>query len=153
MDLTTRLLRRLGLTRGLDRQIARLRADLEAWSRFAPPGHFYSPLPSREEIAEVFGRAGAGSGPPFAGIDLDEAAQDALLLTLASYYPDLPFPVAAQPGRRYHMDNPSYGAYDAFVLYAMIRHLAPARIIEVGSGFSSAAMLDLGSSCPARRRS
>ena len=35
-----------------------------------------------------------------------------------------------------------YSYSDAIVLYSMMRHLRPQRIIEVGSGFSSAVMLD-----------
>jgi len=42
-----------------------------------------------------------------------------------------------------YFDNPNYGYGDGITLYSMIRHLKPRRIIEVGSGFSSAAMLDV----------
>ena len=41
------------------------------------------------------------------------------------------------------MANGSYGQFDAVMLYCMMRHARPRRIIEVGSGFSSAAMLDV----------
>ncbi|MDB6023342.1 MAG: hypothetical protein JWQ04_3199 [Pedosphaera sp.] len=34
-------------------------------------------------------------------------------------------------------DNGGYGDFDAITLYAMVRHLKPKRIIEIGSGFSS----------------
>ncbi len=43
---------------------------------------------------------------------------------------------------RYFFDNPWYGRADALFLYAMIRRFRPQRIIEIGSGFSSAVMLD-----------
>ena len=59
--------------RRLREELDRLRADQAEWARFFPPGHFYSPLPSRAEVAEAFARGMAG--PPFPGIDLNEAAQ------------------------------------------------------------------------------
>jgi predicted O-methyltransferase YrrM len=126
--------------RALERENAQLRATVEAWCRFFPPGHFYSPLPSREEIAAAFGRG--GFGPPFPGIDLNEAVQYARLERFAGYYPDQPFPEQPTPARRFHLDNPSYGHYDAIMLYCMLREAQPRQVIEVGSGFSSAAMLD-----------
>src|SRR5262249_30901378 len=43
---------------------------------------------------------------------------------------------------RYYFRNEWFGYADALVLYGMIRYLRPRRVIEVGSGFSSAVMLD-----------
>ena len=124
-------------------EAAQLRAEFEPWRSFRafPPGHFYSPLPSREEVAEAFARG--GFGPPFPAIDLNEAGQVARLERFAKWYAEQPFPERPSPGRRFHLDNPSYGHFDAIMLYGMLREASPRRIIEVGSGFSSAAMLDL----------
>ncbi len=122
-------------------ELARLRTEQADWARFFPPGHFYSPLPSREEVAEAFARG--GFGPPFGAIDLNEAVQFARLERFASWYPEQPFPEKQTKGARFYLDNPSYGHYDAIMLYGMLREVRPKRIIEVGSGFSSAAMLDL----------
>jgi predicted O-methyltransferase YrrM len=120
---------------------ARLTQESAEWRRFFPPGHFYSPLPSAAEVAAALARG--GFGPPFAGVDLNEAEQAALLEKFAGYYPEQPFPEKPAEGWRFYLDNPSYGHFDAIMLYAMLRHLSPRRIVEVGSGFSSAAMLDL----------
>ena len=134
--------------RRLVAQVAELRAALEKeraahaeWARFSPPGHFYSPLPSHGEIAEAFARG--GFGPPFPAIELNEAEQFARLERFADFYAEQPFPEQPTEGRRFHLDNPSYGHYDAIMLYGMLREARPRRIVEVGSGFSSAAMLDL----------
>lgn len=142
------LLQLLPSHRRVVRENARLRAELAAlkaaqgdWARFFPPGHFYSPLPSREEVAEAFARG--GFGPPFPGIDLNEAGQLARLERFAGWYAEQPFPEDATAGRRFHLANPSYGHFDALMLYSMLREARPRRVIEVGSGFSSAAMLDL----------
>jgi predicted O-methyltransferase YrrM len=125
----------------LRRELEGRRAADAAARRFFPAGHFYSPLPSPEEVADAFSRG--GFGPPFAAIDLNEDEQLARLERFAAWYPEQPFPEKTTPGWRFHLDNPSYGHYDAIMLYGMIREARPRRIIEVGSGFSSAAMLDL----------
>ena len=141
-------LRLLPFYRGLQKENERLRADLAKlraaqadWARFFPPGHFYSPLPSHEEVAEAFARG--GFGPPFPAIELNEAGQIARLERFAAWYPEQPFPEKPTPGARYYLENPSYGHFDVIMLYSMLREARPRRIIEVGSGFSSAAMLDL----------
>jgi predicted O-methyltransferase YrrM len=128
----------------METENARLRAQLAeraAWARFFPPGHFYSPLPSREEIAETFARG--GFGPPFPAVDLNEAGQLARLERFAAFYREQPFPEEPTDGQRFYLSNPSYGHFDAIMLYCMLRETRPRRIIEVGSGLSSAAMLDL----------
>lgn len=134
--------------RRYEKRQARLVQELEElrrlkleWAKFHPPGHFYSPLPSSEEVAEAFARG--GFGPPFPGIDLNEAGQVARLETFREYYREQPLPEKPTPGRRFHLDNPSYGHFDAIMLYCMLREAQPKRVIEVGSGFSSAAMLDM----------
>jgi predicted O-methyltransferase YrrM len=122
-------------------EVARLHANQAEWARFFPPGHFYSPLPSSDEVAEAFARG--GFGPPFPEIDLNEAEQLVRLERFAAWYPEQPFPEKPRNDVRFYLENPSYGHYDAIMLYGMLREARPRRIIEVGSGFSSAAMLDL----------
>jgi hypothetical protein len=146
------ILRRFRFVRRLERRIneltaenSRLQAEAAEWDKFSRPGHFYSPLPSSAEVAEAYARG--GFGPPFAGVDLNEAGQLALLEKFAASYGAQPFPEEAAPGRRFHLNNPSYGAYDAIVLHGMLHHIQPRRIIEVGSGYSSAAMLDMNEHC------
>ena len=162
MDLFTWFLRRFGRFRDLERSVRRLeksvvelqgtrdrlesegrslRAENADWTRFCPLGHFYSPIPSRKEVVAAFSRG--GFGPPFPAVDLNLDGQFALLQELAAYYPDLPFPQTATTSRRFYLANPSYGTYDACVLYGIVRHLQPRRIVEVGCGYSSAAILDL----------
>jgi hypothetical protein len=118
-----------------------LRSERAGWTRFCPIGHFYSPIPSADEVSAAFARG--GSGPPFPGVDLNADAQFALLKELAAYYPELPFPEKETAGHRYHLANPSYGPYDACVLFGMMRRLQPRRVVEVGCGYSSAALLDI----------
>ncbi|MBM3853799.1 MAG: class I SAM-dependent methyltransferase [Verrucomicrobia bacterium] len=138
---TREFLRWFAEHRRLERELARLQAQAAEWARFFPPGHFYSPLPSRDEVNEALARG--GGGPPFPGIDLNESGQLARLEKFAGWYAEQPWPEQAAPGWRFHLDNNSYGHFDAIMLYGMLREARPRRVIEVGSGFSSAAMLDL----------
>ena len=52
------------------------------------------------------------------------------------------FPHDKSPRYRYYYDRSVFCYPDAIFLYCFLRHIQPARIIEVGSGFSSDVMLD-----------
>lgn len=104
-----------------------------------PPGHFYSPIPDWDEVARDAGRVFRATRA-LPGIDLRENEQVTLLRELSAHYPELPYGKLA--GLRYRFGNPNFGHGDAIVLYSMIRHLRPRRIVEVGSGYSSAVILD-----------
>jgi predicted O-methyltransferase YrrM len=52
------------------------------------------------------------------------------------------FPEAAQPAKRFHFNNGSYPYGDAIMLRTMMMRLQPRRIIEIGSGYTTACMLD-----------
>ncbi|WP_295737001.1 class I SAM-dependent methyltransferase [uncultured Helicobacter sp.] len=109
---------------------------------FVPSGHFYSPIANAKEIEE--GIAHRSYEPSdLVGIDLRLESQRALLKEFAKLYAELPFRESKQPHLRYYFDNPAYCHSDGICLYSMIRHLQPQRIIEVGSGFSSALMHDV----------
>jgi Methyltransferase domain len=161
MDPVEYILRKFSFVRGLERSIRRLeqsvrdleasrerlesenkaiRAEWEKWTRFSPLGHFYSPVPSPNEVEAAFARG--GNGPPFPGVDLNADTQFAILKELAAFYGELPFPKEKTAGHRYYLANDSYGPYDVCVLYGMMRRLQPRRIVEVGCGYSSAALLD-----------
>ncbi|MCU0338395.1 MAG: class I SAM-dependent methyltransferase [Spirosomaceae bacterium] len=109
-----------------------------------PAGHFYSPIVSVEEArrreAQIY-----PTPPPrtLPDLDLNEAAQVALMQTFAEqYYGSVPFTDEPKDGFRYYFVNKYYIHADATTLHCMMRHFKPKRIIEAGSGFSSAVMLD-----------
>jgi len=108
-----------------------------------PPGHYYSPVPDLGWIErrrdELFATE-VDLGP---GIDLREREQQDLLAELAVFADDFDVPPQPLSGRRYHTSNVFFGRGSAFNLYAMLRRFRPARVIEIGSGFSSALMLDV----------
>jgi Methyltransferase domain len=104
-----------------------------------PTGHFYSPIPDVHELATEAGRQRVWPPVPreTPGIDWREAEQLALLRTLGAQSP-LPFATGptGDPAE-YHTGNPNFSQLDAWVLQGMLRHLRPARVIEVGCGWSS----------------
>lgn len=54
----------------------------------------------------------------------------------------MPFEYESSPEKRYCFNNITFEYTDAIILYSFIRHFKPKNIIEIGSGFSSAVMLD-----------
>ena len=120
----------------------RLESELERYRTWVPPGHFYSPIPSLEEVGRRSGEIFDRSKVTIEGIDLREEAQLALLEELKRFYPELPFTADGSPDMRYKFENRFYSYSDAIFLYSVIRHLSPKRILEVGSGYSSCVILD-----------
>ena len=109
-----------------------------------PPGHHHSPIVSTAEVQRWKGRT-SGASTVIAGIDLNEDVQLRMIDDLAAFYAEMPFGERKTDGLRYYFENEVYSYADAIILYGMIRHLEPQKIIEVGSGFSSAVILDTNS--------
>ena len=125
-------------------QSLRLLADAarSPFLRYAPPGHYYSCIPDMKEVmarADVLFRRDLKECP---GVDLRESEQLKLLEVMAGYYEEMPFSDQRTADARYFSANGFFGVGDAIVLYSLFRHFRPKRVIEIGSGFSSAAMLD-----------
>jgi hypothetical protein len=123
--------------------IRTLRKSADAAGAYAP-GHFYSPIPNREEVAEVIAgiRARSTDNGALPGIVLNGDRQLQVLKTFESFYRDLPFPEEQTDGCRYYYRGSPYPYPDAIFLYSFLRYAKPKQIIEVGSGFSSAVILD-----------
>jgi hypothetical protein len=122
-----------GRTRSwLLRQLRRMQSVLAVLRRppWVPPGHFYSPVSTRTDVDRQL----SWSGAP-AGVDMREDEQVALLRALAPLLTDF-------STSRYRAPNEQYDVVDATFLQAMLRHHRPRRIIEVGSGHSTMAILD-----------
>lgn len=108
------------------------------------PGHFYSPIVDsndrflRRRLDEISRFTPADP----LRIPVNDATQLESVRMVARHAPECPYPETPAPGFRYYFDNPAFNAGDAITLYAVLREFQPRRIIEVGCGFSSAAMLD-----------
>lgn len=110
------------------------------------PGHYYSPVPDPDEVRareETIFAARA----ELPGVDLDPAGQLRLVAELPYIADAVNFPDEPHPDFRYHYGNDFYAWGDATMLYGMLRHLRSRRVIEVGSGWSSALLLDLRARC------
>jgi predicted O-methyltransferase YrrM len=122
-----------------------LKMQVDAYKKNAcyPPGHFYSALVSVDDIrqreAEIWKEE---KQDQLSGLDLNVAGQITLVKLFETYYKELPFAKQQKEGFRFYFDNPYYCETDSIILYSYIRHFKPKRIIEIGSGFSSAVMLD-----------
>ena len=107
-----------------------------------PLGHYYSPIISKREILKREQQIFNIDQKKTKGVDLNEPEQLKLLKQLVGYYEELPFTDNKKSGLRYSYNNIFYSYSDAIFLYCMLRHFKPKRVIEIGSGFSSAVMLD-----------
>lgn len=107
---------------------------------FVDPGHFYSPIPNQEEVqkyleSDLFKRQEER-------VDklLDYKAMRRLWENIA--HNTLDFPFENSPDFRYFARNSQFLYFDAAILSAIIAHLNPKRVVEIGCGYSSAAMFD-----------
>src|SRR6185436_4478100 len=107
------------------------------------PGHHYSPIPSVAEMKAKHSDIFENVPREVHGVDLNEKHQLELLDQFRKWYDEQPFVATKTAGRRYYFENPNYSYADGLVLYFMMRYFQPRRIIEVGSGHSSCAMLDV----------
>lgn len=112
--------------------------------RILPVDHFYSPYPDFQYIEthkeEVFDKK-----KKVMDIELNEEVQINLLKRMSDLYDSAPD--GKQSGEenekfRYKFGNQSFGTGDAMTLHCMLRILKPKKVIEVGSGYSSAMLLD-----------
>ena len=104
------------------------------------PGHYYSPIPYLKNVHSnanrIFGQ------DPMAGININAERQASLLSKMVDLRPDFIWPKNKTPEFRYHTENMYFNAPDALSIYSMMRLIKPQKIIEIGSGFSSAIMID-----------
>jgi len=104
-------------------------------------GDFYSPLPDLDEVAssDHFFRKDVDLSE---SIDLENDAQLKLLKVFSSFYEEFPYKQSSNLNFRFHLGQDWFCHADALTLYSMLRQFQPKRVVEVGSGFSSALMLD-----------
>ena len=100
-----------------------------------PLGHFYSPIVDPRTLSSEL-------RSELRDVKIDYDAMFGLFEQMSAYFKNLKFSEHASDGARYYWNNGFYGPGDALILAAMIEHFRPGRIVEVGSGFSSAVMLD-----------
>jgi len=105
------------------------------------PGHYYSPVVDLEDLAarkESIWK----KDKKLEGIDLNINKQESLLNDLIDCSKKIPFPVNQSQRYRYYFDNKTYAHADGLTLFTILNTFKPKKLIEVGSGFSSALILD-----------
>lgn len=110
---------------------------------FVPPGHFYSPITDPAELDGHFvetDRQFRTQDLPGIRIDLGEMTEE--FNSFLPYLNDIPFEETPRSNLRYGFDNSAYSWGDGSVLYSMLRKYRPRRLIEIGSGWSSACSID-----------
>lgn len=110
--------------------------------RFAPPGHYYSPLPGPRDVEEYAQGLNSCLHESDPSVDLNDRGQEELLHAFAPLYREFDWADHPVEGRRFILGNHYFDHGDAIALYCMLRYFVPRRVIEVGSGYSSALMLD-----------
>jgi predicted O-methyltransferase YrrM len=115
-------------------RVARSTAAILREPPYVAPGHFYSPLPSRAEVDRAI-QEQRQSAP---GVNLNEPGQLELAMRLAPMWAETPCDGRYNTGSA----NQMYPLSDAAVYSSLIRLLQPSRVLEIGSGYSSAIALD-----------
>ena len=118
-------------------------ADAAGRFPLLPIGHYYSPIPSYDDLERDQQRIFATHKRDLPGIRIDEQRMRDYLDRFAGYCSEFPYTEERDPLLRFYLDNPTYSRGDAIVLYSMLRLLTPQRVIEIGSGLSTWLMIDI----------
>lgn len=98
----------------------------DRWGYHIRPIHYYEPLPDFRSITtEQITRRRA-----YPAIDFNQEAQLNLITQLVQYRVEL-------EQLDFDFDNVFFSSFDAAVYYALLRHLQPQRVIEIGGGYST----------------
>ena len=110
-----------------------------------PPGHYYSPIPSGKEFEEateklIFAKP--------VGVDLNEDQQILLMNNFVEKYSEISERLEG-PKRAFSLGNSWFFGSDAITTAFMVSWIKPERVIEIGSGHSTALLHDLKVDSPA----
>lgn len=119
-----------------------LRRKFKIFKSQNPSCYYYSPIVFIKDIIgrekEIF----TIKSKEINGVELNENFQLQLLTELSCIYSSVPFKDHKIDDLRYSYNNTYYCYSDAIFLNLIIRYFKPKTIIEIGSGFSSAVILD-----------
>jgi len=126
-------------------QLPLVRSIVKTYVTAYPPGHYYSPIVSEDDILLQHKNLFDRSYKSIDGIELNEDKQLNLLSEFGTILDNFPFRKLniSVEGWSFKRKNGYFEQADAAILYAFIHKFKPKKIIEVGSGHSSALMLDI----------
>jgi predicted O-methyltransferase YrrM len=108
------------------------------------PGSYYSTVPNLKDVKERYDRIFVNRSPEsLGGMHLAKEEMARLLKDGKSILGQYSFPENKSPDFRYYSQNIFFNKSDSLALFLIIKKFGPKKIIEVGSGFSSAVMLDI----------
>ena len=129
-----------------------MKHEIALGAPYSTPGHYYSPLYTSDQMRDWLTSPLREANCARVDAMLDMAAMRKTWGKIAPHAVDFPFKRAE--GFRYYGDNRFFEYLDASVLSGMLGWLRPRQVIEIGAGFSSAAMFDtfdrMGKSRPER---
>jgi GT2 family glycosyltransferase len=122
-----------------------LAGGASAPATWVEPGHFYSPLVNPEDphVDSILRSFDQLELPTQSAISLNSEKMIRLFTHLATRYSELPFVATKTPSLNFYYENDYFSYGDAIMLGLITLEFRPRRILEIGSGFSSAAMIDL----------
>ncbi len=110
-------------------------------------GHYYSLYPNAGDVLDTPDWANIDRLHEVLEIDFSETVQEIYLDKMIGLYHKVPqweyIDSGIESKYRYRLGNPSISAGDAVGLFCMLNIIKPKRLIEVGSGYSSAMSLDV----------
>ena len=118
---------------------------------FYPIGHFYSQYPKIKDVEATKDKATSADLEEVLSIDFNMDTQLKTFDKMRGVYNKIPDWINIESDEpsayRYRYGNPSLSNADAIGLFSMLSILSPQKIIEVGSGYTSAIMLDYNEKC------
>lgn len=109
---------------------------------FVPAGHYYSVIPSREDIALGLEKI-KGDNYQIEAVDLNLEKQLENLEFFRENVNIIKLPPEKQKDKLYYSNNDWFRQNAGFVLASMILKNKPKKIIEIGSGFSTSLICDI----------
>ncbi len=109
---------------------------------FYPIGHYYSPIVDPDTVTDYVVQRRDPGPDGFGGIKIKTDIMNAFWDRNKSVISNSPFPDFKSDGYRFFYDGAPFPYGDAATLHAMIGEFRPKHIVEIGSGFSTACMLD-----------
>ena len=112
------------------------------YERFCPHGHFYSTIPTEQQINKHHAGLDKSLNSCLAiDVNIDKQLENLQYINEVSH--KFVFPKEQNSKYKYFYNNPYFSEQEGLILTSMMLKYKPARIIEVGSGFSTALMYDI----------
>ena len=117
----------------------------KGYNRIVPIGHYESPYPPQDELNDGFKKIENNTSFMYNinAINMNDDVQLEFYNKIRKFFDKFDFPKEKNDKYRYYYNNGWYGINCASFLYSIINYIKPNNIIEIGSGFSTALMLDI----------